>query len=235
MFNVVTGDNFVKSLNKKLLSTISEEDLNSIKSMTKVNSVLCGIGSFNVLQRALLSAANHLLLKNEKVVVNASSVVSNNKSILIFDDMLNCNYNDLISSGYTIISKTGIERAFNGITHSNESLKRNRGDIVEKRGEGHLITQTLPPRVLIGPKPSSILFVQRDGKAPGDVKKLKSEEALDLLSKSTKNYLFRGAPLIIHKTYTDLFNEILKDIPAFIVKTNKEDDLQNEIHKINEI
>jgi len=142
--------------------------------------------------------------------VNAHTLFKNGKSYLVFDNQLGLHPN-LFSSGFSVLSQNGVAQAFTGVTHTNFNQARNRGDIVEKRDNQHLITTPHRNSTQLAPKPSSILIVDK-----GKTSAKSDEEKKQQLTQLVSSYLKGTAPLLPFPKYTDLVHELRKDIPITI-------------------
>jgi len=186
---------------------MSEEQKLHMQNSVKATVCLFGNISNTVLLSTIISISNFFLDSKGATLVNAHTLYKNGKSYLVFDNQLGLHPNHF-SAGYSILNKGGIVQAFSGITHNNFNQARKRGDIVEKRDNQYLITETLPIQTRVVPKPTSIIIVER-----GKITAKTDEEKKQLLNQHLSNYLKGTAPLISFSKYIDLFHELRKDIP----------------------
>jgi len=167
-------------------------------------------------------------LKKGAITLNASTLAKNNKSVLVFDSERTL-YKNTVSYGYSILNKDGLARALNSITHSDINAPRKRGDIVEERGNQSLITQSLTSNNFV-PKPTAIIIVQNDKGGNTSLKKSSEEEAKQIINQNLNTFLNSCAPLISSNKYIELFNDLRKDIPVYVVSSGK--GLEKEIENI---
>jgi len=203
-FNITSGKKVFSELDPRRVLLMSEEQKLHMQNSVKATVCLFGNISNTVLLSTIISISNFFLESKGATLVNAHTLYKNGKSYLVFDNQLGLHPNHF-SAGYSILNKGGIVQAFSGITHNNFNQARKRGDIVEKRDNQYLITETLPIQTRVVPKPTSIIIVER-GKITA-----KTDEEKKTTIKST----------LIKLSKRNRSSHILLKIYRFIPRTKK--------------
>lgn len=127
---------------------------------------MCGTPSISALNSSLNTLLDHNQLRQGRLAVEASVLVNNGKSLLVFDptSVLSAKgaRSDLFSSQKSVWASTGLYKGFASITHSNPSVQRQFGDLVEVLPTHQNITQPLKSTSLWANAPQAVVFLVND-------------------------------------------------------------------------